>query len=234
MRLRSTERSEDAAIPFPLIDGEGAANGEAAHAMPVDPLIVALGNPDDLLAIQARDIQSTLAALRLPDGGAPSSIAVLTVGAVDEAAILTANIAVSAALSGIRTLLVDMGQSGFIQHRLLGNAPEPASAEEEDDLFGFIRPTAIRKLSLLAAPLPEMRAQDHVAPLADRLSDMSTHFDMCLVDASHVEDLALAAASAQVAILAVSRDATTTANLKSTINKLAMLGTPLMGTVMFV
>lgn len=234
MRLRSTERSEDAAIPFPAIDGGAGPDDAPVQTMPVDPMIVVLGDPDDRLAIQARDIQSTLAALRLPDGSAPSSIAVLTVGAVNEAAILTANIAVSAALSGIRTLLVDMGQSGFIQHRLLGNAPEPASAEEEDELFPFIRPTAVGRLSLLAAPLAESRALDHAAPLADGLRDMNTHFDMCLVDASHVEDLALAAASAQVAILVVSRDATTTADLKSTIDKLAMLGTPLMGTVMLV
>ncbi|BAI98560.1 hypothetical protein Sj15T_36350 [Sphingobium sp. TA15] len=222
MRLRSTERSEQPGAIFIAAGPGEKPEINAAGPIQVDPLVVAVSDPEDRLAVQARDIQSTLAALRLADGRAPSSIAVLTVGAVDEAAILTANVAVSAALSGLRTLLVDMKQSDFVQHRLLGQAPVTPT-DPEDDLHAFIRPASIPRLSLLAA------ASD-----SRGLADMMADFDLCLVDASHVEDLALAAAGAEVAILAVSRDATTTADLKSTINKLSMLGMPLIGTVMIV
>ena len=232
MRLRSTERREETVAPLHPADGSERSAMQHAEANRVDRLIVALHDPEDVLAVQARDIQSTLTALRTAEGQAPSSIAVMAVGAVDETAILTANIAASAALSGLRTLLVDMSRPEFIQHWLLGNPAESASIDEEDHLYPFVRPTAVPNLSLLAAPaaLDQARA----APFRERLAVMATHFDLCLVDASHVEDLALAASSGEVAILAVSRDATMTADLKSTINKLSMLGTPLAGTVMLV
>jgi len=222
MRLRSTERTEEPGAIFLAAGQNKEAGMEAPAPVQVDPLVVAISDPEDRLAVQARDIQSTLAALRLADGRVPSSIAVLTIGAVDEAAILTANVAVSAAMSGLRTLLVDMKQSDFLQHRLLGQSPVMAT-DPDDDLHAFIRPALIPRLSLLAATF-DCRG----------LADMMADFDLCLVDASHVEDLALAAASAEVAILAVSRDATTTADLKSTINKLSILGMPLIGTVMIV
>lgn len=236
MRLRSTEPVEQVyTIPPPAHGGEDSEILTAAN-LNVDPLIAVINAPTERLAEQARDIQSTLSALRRPDGGPAGSIAVIAIDAVEQAAILTANIAVSAALSGLRTLIVDMEHSNFIQHRLLNMSPRRATPEELEEPFAFVQPTNIRSLFVLAAPLQEGCTADGntLPPLAERLAAISGHFDLCLVDASHVADLAHAAGSADCAIVAVQRDETSTSELKAAIHKMTMLNTALIGTIMLV
>ena len=235
MRLRSTEMIEPRLLPLAPEEEEGP--GPPPSAMPdVDPLVAVVSNPSAPMAFQARDIQSTLSALRLPNGALPSSIALIGVDADEETAVLTANVAVSAALGGLRTLLVDAPQSGFIQHRLLRADPLVFRAEDVEDLYSIARPTSIPSLSLMAMPAIEQVKHDphSVCSFAQRIAPLSAHFDLCLVDASHAEDLALAASSAEAAILAIRRDGTMTASLKAVMHKLSILKTPVIGTVMFV
>lgn len=236
MRLRSTEKIEQPFVAYPEDEPRAADEFGQSGELEVDPLIAVLHAPQERLAIQARDIQTSLSALRLPNGKRPTSIALIAVDAHEAAAVLTANVAVCAALNGTRTLLVDMAQSGFMQHQLLRSAPQVTEDGDSDDLYALIQSTPVTSLSLMAMPSGEEKRGETVAlsPFADRLAPLSSHFDLCLVDASHVDDLALAACSAEAVILAVRRDGTTTARLKSTINKLAMLNAPLIGTVMFV
>lgn len=237
MRLRSTERAEDHFAPIINLDDdlEPAERTQRRH-VDIDPLIGIIHAPYDRLAVQARDIQSTLSALRLPNGRAPGSIAMIAVDAQEEAAVLNANIAVSAALSGVSTLLVDMAQSGFVQHGLLRAKPKIVPADELDDLHQAIQASSITGLSLMAMSIMDDVNADASAlsAIARRLPTLSTHFDLCLVDASHIDDLAIAAASAEGVILIVHRDATHASRLKATINKLSMLNAPLIGTVMLV
>ncbi len=236
MRLRSTEPLDEPFVPVASAEDGPAVVDPSQLAQDVDPLIVVVHAPGDRLAEQARDIQSTLPALRLPGGKAPGSIAVIAVDAMEEAAVLIANIAVSAALSGSRTLLVDMEHSGFIQHKLLNLAPRLPDGGEQDDPWQLIQPTSIRSLFIMAAPALEGFGSDGapLPPLGERLAALSSHYDLCLVDASHVDDLAAAAGSAESAIVAVQRDQTATSDLKGAINKLTMLNTALIGTVMLV
>jgi Mrp family chromosome partitioning ATPase len=126
--------------------------------------------------------------------------------------------------------------SGFIQHRLLRAEPYVVRTEHVDDLFRIIQPSCVPSLSLMAMPAKDEATGDTqpLSSFAQRLAPLSSHFDLSLVDASHVDDLAVAAASAQAAIIAVRRDGTRTASLKSAIQKLSMLNTPLIGTVMLV
>lgn len=236
MRLRSTEPVEDAYIGLPPGYEGGETEEPASAEIDIDPLIAVIHAPHERLAEQARDIQSTLSALRRPDGSPPGSIAIIAIDAIEQAAILTANIAVSAALSGVRTLIVDMEDSGFVQHRLLNMSPRPIAAEDMDNPFSAVQSSHIRSLFVIAAPQPEGASADGspLGPLAERLSSLTAHFDLCLVDASHVEDIAHAAASADCAIVAVQRDQTSTTELKAVINKMTMLNTTLIGTIMLI
>ncbi|WP_022683435.1 hypothetical protein [Sphingobium bisphenolivorans] len=236
MRLRSTELAQ---APFPTLPHQDAHGIDPpfSHESPdVDPLVAVITDPYAPVAIQARDIRSTLSALRLPDGSQPSSIALIGVDADDETAVLTANVAASAALSGLRTLLVDMPQSGFIQHRLLRTQPLAFRADDVEDLYRIAQPSTVPSLSLMAMPAVEEIKGDKqtICSFAQRIAPLSAHFDLCLVDASHAGDLALAASSAEAAILAIRRDGTMTASLKATMHKLSILKMPIMGTVMFV
>lgn len=235
MRLRSSEPLEKAYTALAPYDGN-ETEGLVPANVDFDPLIAVINAPGERLAEQARDIQSSLSALRMPGGSAPGSIAVIAIEAIEQAAILTANIAVSAALSGLRTLIVDMEHSDFIQHRLLNMSPRRMGLEEMDEPFLCVQPTKMRSLFIIAVPQQEGCTADGgpLAPLAERLSSLTGHFDLCLVDASHVEDLADAAASADSAIVAVQRDQTSTADLKAVVNKMTMLNTTLIGTIMLI
>lgn len=237
MRLRSTEMAQEPFHPLPPAEAGGIGPASSRAAPNVDPLVAVICDPYAPMATQARDIQSTLSALRLPDGTQPSSIALIGVDADDETAVLTANVAASAAMSGLRTLLVDMPQSGFVQHRLLRTDPLSFRAEDVEDLYRIAQPSTVPMLSLMAMPAMEEIKGDSQAALcsfAQRIAPLSAHFDLCLVDATHAGDLALAASCAEAAILAIRRDGTMTASLKAAMHKLSILKTPVMGTVMFV
>lgn len=249
MRLRSLEKRDWADAPVPPAPTAPPATETDATTRPglppiptndpllpigIDPLVTVMGEPTAAFSTQARDLQATICALRMPDGRAPASIAMVSLDADLEAAILAINVAAAAALGGKRTLLVDTAHSDHLHHRLLrmdpGAAPPPG--DDPDDLFAAIRPSGIPRLSVLAMPERDDVATTAPIALVARLRPLANHFDLCLVDVSHVDDLPVAASSAEAAILVVRQDRTATTALKSMQHKLAMLGVHVAGTIM--
>ncbi|MFT3965877.1 MAG: hypothetical protein QM690_08355 [Sphingobium sp.] len=232
MRLRSTEAYDG----FDAYDAATDAyddTGSASVTGNIDPVVVVLSAPEAPLAAQSRDLQSTLAAVRLPDGSRPNAIALIGVGADCEAAVLSTNIAAASALSGARTLLVDAGNASFLQHRLL-HVEIPAGAGASETMFERIQPTGINRLSILATPRHEGIGRDgeECLSLSAQLRPLSSHFDLCVVDASHLNDLGLAASAADAAVLIVRQDQTEASELKRARIKLSMLGVHVVGTVL--
>jgi receptor protein-tyrosine kinase len=73
----------------------------------LDPAVVAATNPHDVLSRAARDLRGMIHASLRTDGSRLRSVALVSMGIPAETAILAANLGVSAAQAGYRTLLID-------------------------------------------------------------------------------------------------------------------------------
>jgi len=204
----------------------------------VDQLVVAAFYPTDPLAQAARRLRSTLSAMKGADG---EPLRVVVLAAVDtraEAGLLIANLAVAFAQTGYRTLLVDANFGAPVQHELfrVSNRTGLSAVLADGQAGEAIQPTAINGLSVLPCG-PAVR---NYAELLDRaglyaaLRELADDYDLVLVDASH-DDPGIAVAAAEGTdgtIVAVRRDASSMAQLKSLVEQLESRGAPVLGTVL--
>jgi protein-tyrosine kinase len=178
----------------------------------LDPAVVAAFNPHDAIARCAREIRGRIVTSELATDRPVKTVLMLSVGVPVEASLITANLGVSCAQAGYRTLLVDANVDAPMQHGLFRRPNRVGltnALSRSVDLNEAICPTAIPKLSLIPAgtAVPNSNELLERERLFLRLMPIAHEFDLILVDASHADEADIAVFDgADGAVLTVRRD----------------------------
>lgn len=202
----------------------------------LDPKLIAAFQPDSAQAEAFRSLRSELL-LRYFNRGEHLSLAM--VGAEDAAgiALTSANLAISFAQLGMRTLLVDGNLRSPQLHNLFGlNDRNPGLA----DLIAarsLVEPIAIPNLGSLwvvAAGTEAPNPQELLASkqYAARLQDLAAHFEVIIINTpplNRIADAQLIAAHSGAALVVVQEDISRLQDIETICNSLRSLGVRLLG-----
>ncbi len=238
----------DAAVELGLLDTETAGlltamqGGFAllpAGDQRIDPLVVAAFDPADPYAAKVRTIRARMRAAAKEGDGSALRLAILSVDAGDEAAILAANLAVVLAQMDGQTMLVDVDMGRPALDRLFRVANKTGLAEQ---LMGSATllpaaQTAIEGLWLMTAGRASGSAASLVTrgPLADTvagwgLTGMSMLFSLAERRGEQTPFGSMLAGFDAVTLVA-RRGGTAIADMRRVIDDLDKHGVPIAGTV---
>ncbi len=178
----------------------------------LDPAVVAAFNPHDAIARCAREIRGRIATTELSSDRPVKTVLMLGVGVPVEASLITANLGVSCAQAGYRTLLVDANIDAPMQHGLFRRPNRVGltnALSRSVDINETICPTAMPKLSLIPAgtAVPNSNELLERERLFLRLMPVAHEFDLILVDASRASETDVAVFDgADGAVVTVRRD----------------------------
>lgn len=241
-------RFGDAALRLGLVEPEdikAVLAEQFAYTVPpdrntsLDPRLIAAFQPDSLQAEALRSLRSELL-LRYFNRGEHLSLALVGAENDEGLAITVANLAISFAQLGKRTLVIDGNLRSPQLHKLFGlNERNPGLT----DLIAartLVEPIAVPDLQALwvlaagtQAPNPqELLAGKHYA---ERLQDLSTHFEIVIINTpplNHIADARLIAAQSGAALIVAQENVSRVQDLESICNTLHSLGVRLLGTAL--
>lgn len=241
-------RFGEAALKLGLVepeDIEAVLAEQFAYTVPpdrntnLDSRLIAAFQPDSLQAEALRSLRSELL-LRYFNRGEHLSLALVGAENDEGLALTVANLAISFAQLGKRTLLIDGNLRSPQLHKLFGlNERNPGLT----DLIAartLVEPIAIPDLGALwvlaagtQAPNPqELLAGKHYA---ERLHDLSTHFEVVIINTpplNHIADARLIAAQSGAALIVAQQNVSRVQDLESICSTLRSLGVRLLGTAL--
>lgn len=195
----------------------------------LDPAVIAAFDPHDAIARCARSIRGRIASTKLEDGRPAKMIALLSVDVPIEASLIAANLGVSCAQAGYRTLLVDANIDAPMQHGLfkLGNRVGLSNLlSRSADFQEALQPSAIPQLSIVTAgpSVPNCNELLERERLFMRLSGIAHMFDVMLVDAGFLgpEDISFLG-GAEGAVITVRRDSSGMRSFQTMVSRLKAL-----------
>ena len=158
----------------------------------LDPLVVAAFQPNDPLALAARDLRSAIVNAKRADGSSVRSVALLGIDPVMTTAIIAANLAVVCTQAGFRTLLVDANLSDPNQHRLfrIPNRNGVATALSKSERVNVVaQSTSLPLLSVVTAgpPVPNAPELFERKRLANAVDHMADDFDLLIADVASTD-----------------------------------------------
>jgi len=202
----------------------------------LDPRLIAAFQPDSTQAEALRSLRSELL-LRYFNRGSHLSLAI--VGAEDAAgiALTAANLAITFAQLGIRTLLVDGNLRAPQLHNLFGHSERNPGLSDLIAARTLVEPIAIPSLGSLwvvaagtEAPNPqELLASRHYA---ERLADLGLHFEVIIINTpplNRIADAQLIAAQSGAALLVVQENISRLKDVETICNSLRGVGVRLLG-----
>lgn len=202
----------------------------------LDPKLIAAFQPDSAQAEALRSLRSELL-LRYFNRGSHLSLAI--VGAEDAAgiALTAANLAITFAQLGIRTLLVDGNLRSPQLHNLFGLSERSPGLSDLIAARTLVEPIGIPSLGSLwvvtagtEAPNPqELLASRHYA---EHLADLGLHFEVIIINTpplNRIADAQLIAAQSGAALLVVQENISRLHDLETICTSLRGVGVRLLG-----
>lgn len=238
-------RFGDAALLLGLVEREdidAVLAEQFAYTTPPDrttalnPKLVTAFQPDSAQTEALRSLRSELL-LRYFNRGAHLSLAV--VGAEDAAGIATtsANLAITFAQLGMRTLLVDANLRSPQFHTLFGHNERNPGLSDLIAGRALVEPVAIPSLGSLwvlaagtTAPNPqELLASNHYA---EKLQELATHFEVIIINTpplNRIKDAQLIAAHSGAALVVVQENISRLKDIETICSSLRGVGVRLLG-----
>ena len=208
----------------------------AAGLTGLSPLLITAFDPDDPVSQEVRRLRGEISRSVVTQGRAAKSIALVGFGTDAERSVIAANLAVSFAQAGYRTLLVDAVLDGPNLHTLF-NVPNRTGVSVllSSDVAAseVIRSTEVPSLSLLAAgpSVPNISELFDRQRLFQSLRAVGDTFDMVLVEIG--ESAAEAAMEgAEAAVLVARRNDADLREVKRLTERLQSGGTLVIGSVL--
>jgi protein-tyrosine kinase len=202
----------------------------------LDPRLIAAFQPDSAQAEALRSLRSELL-LRYFNRGSHLSLAI--VGAEDATgiALTAANLAITFAQLGIRTLVVDGNLRSPQLHNLFGQSERNPGLSDLIAARTLVEPIAIPSLGSLwvvaagtEAPNPqELLASRHYA---ERLADLGLHFEVIIINTpplNRIADAQLIAAQSGAALLVVQENISRLQDIETICTSLRGVGVRLLG-----
>ncbi|GLJ00631.1 hypothetical protein [Sphingobium sp. BS19] len=219
LQAETGESFEFCAVELGYDQSRGASPVHAMSDNPepetsIDRLVVMVSDPDDAVAVSARELRSVIGTMRTRMGDPVRRIAVLSLQATTEASILAANLAAACAISGQKSLLIDANFVDPIQHRLFRRPFENGVCElllGQTELPNITQFTAVRSLDLVPighdiSRAAEMTERSALALMTEMASDS---YDAVIVDAGPANQTGLSCAQGfDGALVVVQRDLT--------------------------
>ncbi len=241
-------RFGDAAIKLGLVepeDIEAVLAEQFAYTVPpdrntiLDSRLVAAFQPDSPQAEALRSLRSELL-LRFFNRGEHLSLALVGAENDEGLALTTANLAISFAQLGKRTLLIDANLRSPQLHKLFGHNERNPGLTDLIAARTLVEPIAVPDLGTLwvvaagtQAPNPqELLASQHYA---ERLHDLSAHFEVIIINTpplNHIADARLIAAQSGAALVVALQNVSRVQDLERICNTLHSLGVRLLGTAL--
>jgi Mrp family chromosome partitioning ATPase len=222
---------------LPNFPGAGLNLVASDDASGLDPLIVMISDPTDPVAVATRELRSVLSTMRNRAGDPLRRIVLLSLQAGTEASVLAANLAVTCAISGQRTLLIDANFASPIQHGLFRRSGSKGVCQLlTADVGGheLIQATAVPKLDFLA----NGSAREYAAELIDRnalalnTELASENYNMVIVDAGEADQAGISCAQGfDGSVLVVQRNETVLSDVRKLVDRLRGSGDTPVGTI---
>jgi Mrp family chromosome partitioning ATPase len=219
-----------------------AGDGESTLLAAGDPRVHSLAraafDPDDPLSRMARSLRGAIVASADRDGKEPvRSVAVMGLDSATEASILAANLAISYAQLGTRTVLVEANVSNALQSRLLKATHGKGLLEVlsgKVDARSAVELSAVRDLWIITAGT----AGDDEMVLLDgerfhrRAMPLLDAFGMMVVDVGITfNDPPTMCEALDAAVIVVRRDITSIEDIRRLVGRLEEMKTPVVGTI---
>lgn len=230
-----TQQDLEQALSTQFSYPRGRATGECAR---LSPELIAVHEPFSPEAEAVRTLRSQLV-LRWFNAG-HKKLAILSPGAQDGRSYLAANLAVTFAQLGKRTLLVDANLRAPRQHLLFGlpvHTGLTAMLRGRTDCGAFENVAGLANLAVVPAggvpPNPlELVSQSGFRQLLD---DFCEHYDVILIDTpagGAYADAQIMAAQSEGAVVMARRHHTRTEEMQALCERVAITGTALVGAVL--
>lgn len=210
-----------------------------AASSKLDRRLSALFQPDSVQAEALRNLRSELM-LRYFNPQPHRALALVSAENALSNALTTANLAISFAQLGLRTLLIDSNLRAPQLNGLFNLHPHAPGLSDWIAERTSVAPTAIetvRSLWVLPAGTPAPNPQELLASkhYQDRVNPLIQHFDVTLINTAPMDsnrDAQLVAAQAGAAVLIAQQHVTSTKALLTISNRLRELGVRLLGTTL--
>ena len=207
-----------------------------ADANSVDPLVIAAFDPNDSLSLEVRRLRREITRLGNEGGGSVQSLALLGVNASSERSLIAANLGVTFAQAGYRTLIVDAVLDNPNLHalfRLPNRSGVSVFLSSDADPASVLQQTAIPGLTLMpAGPLvPNIGELFDRQRLVRRLQLLTHAYDILILEVGG--EVALAASDGCDAMLMLTRKgASDMREVRRVTDLIATSHTTLLGTVL--
>jgi protein-tyrosine kinase len=238
-------RFGDAAVQLGLVgpeDVEAVLAEQFAYTVPpdrnttLDSRLIAAFRPDSQQAEALRSLRSELL-LRYFNRGEHLSLAVVGAENATGIALTAANLAISFAQLGKRTLLVDGNLRSSQLHALFGLNERNPGLTDLIAARALVEPIGVPDLGSLwvvAAGTQAPNPQELLAgkQYADRLQDLATHFEVIIINTpplNHIADGRLIASHSGAALLVAQEDVSRMQDLETICTSLRSLGVRLLG-----
>lgn len=238
-------RFGDAAVQLGLLepeDIEAILAEQFSYTVPpdrnttLDPRLFAAFQPDCLQAEAVRSLRSELL-LRYFNRGEHLSLAIVGTENAEAIALTTANLAISFAQLGKRTLLVDGNLRSPQLHKLFGHNERNPGLTDLIAARALVEPIAVPDLGSLwvvAAGTQAPNPQELLASkqYADRMQDLAAHFEVIIINTpplNHIADGRLIAAHSGAALVVAHEHQSRMQDLESLCASLRSLGVRLLG-----
>ncbi len=241
-------RFGDAALQLGLVekaDIDAVLAEQFAYTCPpdrstkLDYRLTAAFQPDSKQAEAMRSLRSELL-LRYFNRGNHLSLALVGAEDAEAIALTAANLAITFAQLGMRTLLIDANLRSPQLHKLFGHNERNPGLSDLVAARTLVEPIAIPDLGSLwvvasgtEAPNPqELLASKHYA---ERLQDLAAHFEVIIINTPPLDRLAdaqIIAAHSGAALLVVQENISRMQALETLCNSLRAVGVRLLGTAL--